>query len=487
MKKIFFYLLFFCLISKTLGAVPIVNDPLKIALGSRYLALGRAAVALADDVNAMFINPAGLIQINSFQITAMRANFLDDYTYTLVGAALPLPFGSVGIGYVSNFSEGIPKTIYVDGHILPDPNGTVFGGNDDCALVSLAVGFKPWVAVGANFKYYKQVIDNNSRAGQALDVGALIKLGHFISAFRDLKPFDEINLGLSLQNIIKPRLKWSFDDQTQEIGTRLRLGISARVLEKFTITADYGLAGRSTLHAGLEWWVSDQVALRVGADEGLSNLTVGIGLKTGGVAEKNNLGGHDFEFDYAYRRCETPLEGDGGHFFELTYLGPQKMVKKEFVPGTVPAEETKEGPVLRQPSIFYSAALQPAPVVPAPAPKFQPGFYGVERAMLFSGIPEEESEFKKVELKINYWPAKVRRGQRFSIKLAVPPELEVNKIKVEFKAGAEILLSRGKKTTEYEGGLIIPKTWLPGTYEAIINVIAANAFFEPKVVKFEVL
>lgn len=482
MKKIpvIFLLLGFFLTGPVFASRPIVNDPLKIAVGPRFLGMGRACVALVDDVNAIFVNPAGLIQINSFQMTAMRANFLNDYTYTLVGVALPLPFGAVGLGYVSNFAEGAPKTVYSDGHIIPAPDGAVFGGNDDCALASLAIGFKPWIALGANFKYYKQAVDAYGRSGQGVDISALVKLSYIVNTFRDLKPFEDITLGLTFSNIMKPRLKWSFDSDVQEIPTRLRMGISARLYDVLTLTADYNIGGRSTLHAGMEWWVSDQVAIRLGADEGLSNFTLGVGLKTGGTAEKKTLGGHDFEFDYAYRRFESPLDGDGGHFFALSYLGPIKVVKKEFVAGVIPIEEKKE--LASKQIDFYGTEAERKPKINETF-----NFYGVDKTMLLSQLDQESRGMKKVELKINYWPEKVWRGQRFTIKLKVPEGIEINKIKVEFKTGESFELAKTKNSGEYLGVYVIPRTWKPGEYQAAINVIAANGFFEPKTINFKVL
>jgi hypothetical protein len=486
MNRVIRFTLFFILIfNEVLFARAVVNDPLKIAIGPRYLSLGRACVGLADDVNAIFSNPAGLIQINSLQVTAMRANFLNDYTYTLVGAALPLPFGAVGLGYASDFAENIPKTVYADGQIIPDPEGKTFGGNDDCALISLAVGFKPWIAVGANAKYYKQVVDTNGRSGQAFDLGALVKLSYILSSFNDLKPLDDLTLGIVFSNIIRPKLKWSFDSDVQEIPSRLKLGLSARIKENFLLTTEYGIGGgRSTLHAGLEWWVSDQVALRIGADEGLANLTVGIGLKTGGVAEKKNLGGHDFEFDYAYRRCESPLDADGGHFFALSYLGPVKTVKKDFSPGIVPVvEETREKPT----ESFYETTGSTSPVL-APSEKTSVNFYGVDKSMLFSNFPAESSEnIQPVSMKIKHSPVAVRRGRLWNIAIDIPAGIEINKIKVEFKDGGEIFLTRSEKAGEFRGTFSIPRAWKSGFHEAIVNVIASNAFFEPKVIKFQVL
>jgi len=70
---------------------------LKVAAGARPAALGGAFVGLADDVNALFWNPAGLAGVDARQLGLMYTSYLVDTSYQLVSWAQPMPALGGGI------------------------------------------------------------------------------------------------------------------------------------------------------------------------------------------------------------------------------------------------------------------------------------------------------------------------------------------------------------------------------------------------------
>ena len=59
-------------------------DPSFAAFGARPLGLGGAYVALSDDSNAIFTNPAGLSQLPKWEITSMSTRLMDRIDYKLM-------------------------------------------------------------------------------------------------------------------------------------------------------------------------------------------------------------------------------------------------------------------------------------------------------------------------------------------------------------------------------------------------------------------
>src|SRR3989339_1568883 len=97
------------------GAMPAIaqltDDSTVIGGGARPLGMGKAFVAIADDADAMLINPAGIASLKAPQGMSMFTNLLNDVYYMEFTGAVPAPIGVLGIGYVSTGVKGL--TTYV--------------------------------------------------------------------------------------------------------------------------------------------------------------------------------------------------------------------------------------------------------------------------------------------------------------------------------------------------------------------------------------
>src|SRR5277367_2440442 len=77
---------------------------LKIGVGARPIGMGNAFTGVADDINALAWNPAGLSQLTSREMGAMDAEMFADTRYDFVGYAQPLisgegeNYGTLGLG-----------------------------------------------------------------------------------------------------------------------------------------------------------------------------------------------------------------------------------------------------------------------------------------------------------------------------------------------------------------------------------------------------
>lgn len=319
---IFVSLIFFPGLTDPVSAA-VVNDPLKLALGARAIGLGRSCLASTDDINALFINPAGLAALGNFQASVMAGNFADDFSYASIGLGIPTPWTTLAVGFAKSEAGGIIRTTYADGRVIPDPSGEVFGASDNVFLVGVANKISFWGLdwqVGGRFKVYQQFLAQYSRLGFGLDVGTIIK------------PMPDLDLALSLQNILPPRLRWAhLDQQTQTIYPLLSLGAAYHLWQnKVTISGQIDQTlpkGPLQTHLGLEWWLSPELSIRLGSDDNFGNLTLGVGLWTGGVAGQSYPSQQDWEFDYAFQRMPVDIFPMGGHYFSLAYLGQSGLAK----------------------------------------------------------------------------------------------------------------------------------------------------------------
>jgi len=297
-------------------------DPSQAAFGARPLGMGGAYVGLADDSNAIFLNPAGLAQLDKWEITSMSTKLLEKVDYRLLGGAMKLGPGTLGLGYIGlSAPAGIPRNEY------GTPEGSSAITHDShLAVVSYGLNMTEImdssedmgeILVGANLKYFMKSFEGIEEAvgtGVNLDLGFMFKPdnGYY-------------TLGLTMQNLLQDGSFTWLSGTQENPESRTRIGGTLKLCGKdslyssigtdLTLIAD-GDIGLSTLfHIGAEWKPVDFVTLRAGIDqmaisktEACNNLTAGVGL---------NLSG--FRFDYAYHADEN-LEVNKTHYFSISYF-----------------------------------------------------------------------------------------------------------------------------------------------------------------------
>jgi hypothetical protein len=304
-----------------------LNDPMSIGVGARALGMGKAYVAMAEDGDAVFMNPSGLARIAAPKLSTMYSSLMGDVNYMVISGAFPYGEKSaIGAGYIGSSVAEIPLT---------DASGASLGngrwGNNvmflsyGTYLNTLPVGLKldRDVLVGGSLKYFSVGGDGtnvNPAAGSGFDadIAALVPVT------------ESVMVGVNAQNIIPSSLGAKItksSGQADGIPATLKVGTKVNVVgpegsaiysnnaRKLYALADYDYfmnSGRNgEAHVGVEFWPVNNLALRVGSDN--NSLTAGVGIKVAGVA-----------FDYAYH----PYNGIGEnttHYFSIGYLGePRK-------------------------------------------------------------------------------------------------------------------------------------------------------------------
>ncbi len=283
--------------------------------GARPVGMGGAFTAIADDSNAPLYNPAGLVQVQWNELSAMYARLFSgltlysgndqvhlDQSY-LAFASKAQHYGSFGLSW-ANFNTT---------HLY----------HEDTLALSYArnVGdFLPILenalAIGLNLKYLRRGISLDSRTSSdpvfsggdsasavTFDVGFLLK--------PEEGTFTGWRLGLTGKNLTQPNVGFKDKDEVP-IEWRLGLAYQSRLRPWLVPAMDFTLRnGNSDVHGGVESWLfHDTLGLRAGGnrDEGAAGLSYYQPLN-------KKLG---FRLDYGFTVPFYVDSTSGSHRFQAT-------------------------------------------------------------------------------------------------------------------------------------------------------------------------
>lgn len=172
------------------------NEFLNLGVGGRAMGMGNTQVAITEDVNSSYWNPAGLTDITrKYEISLMHASYFAGIAnYDYIGFATPIDSLSQIGGSIIRFAvDDIPDTRY-----LYDANGSInynnisfFTAADYAFLISYARKFPKLkgLSLGGNFKIVHRKVGEFANAwGFGVDIGAKIKLKKWYlgAMFRDV-------------------------------------------------------------------------------------------------------------------------------------------------------------------------------------------------------------------------------------------------------------------------------------------------------------
>jgi len=193
---------------------------LKIEAGARPVAMGGAFVAVADDANTIYWNPAGLALLEEREITAMHNEWLEGMRYEFLGYVQPIKSerGAQGFGasvmalYTTGLEQRTTETT--------EPEGT-FAAYDIAVAGAYACKISRSISIGANAKLIHQKIENETAWGGAIDIGLLYRVPRRIR--RGEFSRDKLQVGFAVQNI-GPKIK--FVKESDPLPLNIKAGIA---------------------------------------------------------------------------------------------------------------------------------------------------------------------------------------------------------------------------------------------------------------------
>ena len=275
---------------------------LKIEGGSRPVALGGAFAGLANDINTIFWNPAGLTAVHDRELTAMQHfSFAEINNQTIGYAQRILPHINGGLVWGASFLGSFTEIERRQGP-TEDPDSTATIGGFATGL-SLAYPLSKAISVGGTAKIISEQLDIQNAYGVAADVGLILRLLD-----------NHLGIGIAVQNA-------GVLDGGENLPMAVRAGLAYRTWkqpaaaaeadkpmpaqEVWALVADAHLPlldANPSFHIGAERWFYESIAARVGYRIGLNEnpsdgLALGIGVRRSGEDALANI---DFQFDYAF-------------------------------------------------------------------------------------------------------------------------------------------------------------------------------------------
>lgn len=231
----------------------------------RTIAIGKAFTGLANDVEAGYFNPAGLIQLNAQNVKLSHSQLYADCNYEYLSYGLPTKFyGTFGLTMLGIWSRDIEART---GNNELKTYG--WGYFENALLFSYAYELTNWLGIGTNLKLATKNVNYRSGVAAGADLGAIILAP---------KPFQ---FGLFAQNLLAPDMV-DFPDERYPLT--LRAGTAVRFFrDRIAVALDLVKVGLDTLtglqpHGGLEFEVVPGVLTpRFGLDR--NEVSLGVGVK----------------------------------------------------------------------------------------------------------------------------------------------------------------------------------------------------------------
>jgi long-subunit fatty acid transport protein len=263
-------------------------------LGARPMGMGGAFTGLADDVNAIFINPAGIgsLQRESAMVSSRVSQGRE---YTMIGGVQTTPYGNLGVGYVGS-TDPIEGTVE-----LPSWDGeNAVKYTTQTLYLTLARELNQAMniprnmgalSLGMNLKFSSRKLGTANGLSQGVGSSLDVDLA---SVF---KPNENISLGLSLQNFLSAdKSQIANLDTVEQKNYTVLAGISGKLFDgRLILTAE-------NEELGCEIQPIKGFTLRAG--RGKDSITSGIGINING-----------FGIDYAYLQKESPV-----HYWSISII-----------------------------------------------------------------------------------------------------------------------------------------------------------------------
>lgn len=276
-------------------------DFLKLGVGARPLALGEAYVALADDINAIYWNPAGLVQLRRQEAGFTYNRWFEDIGYYF-------------FGYSHLFNDSVfALSVYYLGAENIEGSDDASNPTGEFSVYDLAFAFSysrkltDKLSTGLNLKFISEKLENEDANAFAFDLGALYKTG-----------IPNLVLGLNIQNV---GTKIRFITQSASLPLNWKFGLAYNLFPTYPVilTLDANKSENRDIYFGLgaEWWLGNNLALRIGRkfDSRIDDeFRFGVGLKV-----------EDLRLDYAY--IPHNILGDTHQFSVGFYFGKPEIEK----------------------------------------------------------------------------------------------------------------------------------------------------------------
>lgn len=247
---------------------------LKIGVGGRATAMGDAFVAVANDVSALYWNPAGLTQFSDNQIIFSHNQWVVDINHDFVGAVYHLDdANSFGVSLTALTMDEMKVTT----EYAPFGTGEYFGFSDVGISVSYSRKMTDQFSFGGTVRYIEETLDKLKMRGFMIDLGTYYWTGLGSTRFavtvsnfgNDLAPDGEVVLvgnrtKSEWQSFSPPtmfRIGFAFEpyeDEQHRVTTSIQLNHPNDNSENVSLGAEYAWNKMFFARGGYKFNVEEQ-------------------------------------------------------------------------------------------------------------------------------------------------------------------------------------------------------------------------------------
>ncbi len=253
---------------------------MRLGTGARALSMGGAYAGIADDITALYWNPAGLANIGKMDLGVTSIILPENTSSNFAGFALPTDksrYGVFAAGLLEENSGGF------QGQLNPFDAPTSFSISNDLFMAGWGMHFQNLkylpgtLNVGGTGKVIQQKIGSANSSSWGADLGV------------QYQPIPEVSIGLTGQNLIAPVENFSGvpvpDAKTYSLVPSYQKDLNSELRMTVAGGLEYA-AGVFERFIGCEFLYDQIVAFRGGLDS--QGMTAGVGFRY-----------DDFQVDYA--------------------------------------------------------------------------------------------------------------------------------------------------------------------------------------------
>jgi len=255
---------------------------LKIGVGGRATAMGESFVAVANDITALYWNPAGLMQFDGIGAHFSHTEWLVDLKHEFFGGVYRFGNNAVGLGITALHTDAMEKTT----EFQPTGSGEYFKYGDLGIGLTFARKLTEQFSFGLTFRYVEETLAELKMRGVMFDLGTYYWTGLYNSRFAvtisnfgpQVKPSGSVNLigGRTLsefQSFPPPTIFRigiavdPIDNKISKLTTSIQLNHPNDNAENINIGAEYSYKDFLFLRGGYKFNVDTE------------NFTAGVGVK----------------------------------------------------------------------------------------------------------------------------------------------------------------------------------------------------------------
>ena len=268
---------------------------LKIAPTARLAGMGGAYTAVADGMDAIFYNPAGIASIERVGWAFGYSQWFGNTDYYSGAVAINTTYGVLGVSVLNLKFPDVEQTTPLN----PDGTGQMLDFGDTGIGFAYAYRMTDKMSAGIQLRYVKSKLGLEEEiSAWLLSAGTVMQTG-----------FESLRIGMGIKNLGKNVSAIDFVESP--MPSVFNVGVSGEVVgdlgDPVSLTlafeGAYHVDSNQRYHVGAELWLRDLLALRAGNQfrYDAQSWSVGAGFK-------GTFGGRSIMADVSYSELDALLD-----------------------------------------------------------------------------------------------------------------------------------------------------------------------------------